>query len=157
MTKRPEVIDFILQNGFSFLEQAKPFPEFSGPVPCAETPELFSQVADLDDAEFFGESSISAMQQNALFRQAKTVCATCPFMASCLDWAISNDEYGVWGGTTKAERLERQVAPQLTQEAAIRLQEEYRFITDAPVGEICRAYSAVPRTVARWRKIVAHT
>ena len=36
---------------------------------------------------------------------AKAVCATCPVMAQCLDWAMTVAEpYGIWGGTTPEER-----------------------------------------------------
>lgn len=45
---------------------------------------------------------------------AKTVCATCPASAACLQWALDHDErYGVWGGMTDSERqrrAQRQVA-----------------------------------------------
>ena len=38
---------------------------------------------------------------------AKAVCANCPVIKECLDWALSVGEpYGVWGGLTVAERLE---------------------------------------------------
>jgi WhiB family redox-sensing transcriptional regulator len=36
---------------------------------------------------------------------AKAVCARCPVRRRCVDWALSVGEaYGVWGGTTPAER-----------------------------------------------------
>ena len=38
-------------------------------------------------------------------RQAKAVCATCPLVETCLDYAIRNDEWGIWGGTTMQERM----------------------------------------------------
>lgn len=34
----------------------------------------------------------------------KELCANCPVIAECLDYAIIYDEEGVWGGTTKRER-----------------------------------------------------
>lgn len=35
----------------------------------------------------------------------KRVCARCPVRKVCLDWALAHDEqYGVWGGLTNAER-----------------------------------------------------
>lgn len=38
-------------------------------------------------------------------RQAKAVCAECPVVSDCLDYAITtNQEYGVWGGTSEEER-----------------------------------------------------
>jgi WhiB family transcriptional regulator, redox-sensing transcriptional regulator len=36
---------------------------------------------------------------------AKAVCATCPVQSECLEFAIAtNQEYGVWGGTSEEER-----------------------------------------------------
>ncbi|MBT2382065.1 WhiB family transcriptional regulator [Streptomyces sp. ISL-11] len=36
---------------------------------------------------------------------AKSVCRRCPVMERCLRWALeTNQEYGVWGGTSEAER-----------------------------------------------------
>lgn len=38
-------------------------------------------------------------------RDAKVVCQQCPVMAECLKFAIStNQEYGIWGGTSEEER-----------------------------------------------------
>lgn len=36
--------------------------------------------------------------------EAKKVCATCTLRMECLDYAMANDELGVWGGTTQRER-----------------------------------------------------
>lgn len=36
---------------------------------------------------------------------AKAVCRTCTVRVECLQYAIdSNQEYGIWGGTTEEER-----------------------------------------------------
>lgn len=35
---------------------------------------------------------------------AKAYCQRCPVSADCLAWALKHQEYGVWGGTTRAER-----------------------------------------------------
>jgi WhiB family redox-sensing transcriptional regulator len=36
---------------------------------------------------------------------AKAVCSTCAVQAQCLEFAIAtNQEYGVWGGTSEEER-----------------------------------------------------
>jgi WhiB family redox-sensing transcriptional regulator len=36
---------------------------------------------------------------------AKAVCAGCDVRADCLEFAIStNQEYGIWGGTSEEER-----------------------------------------------------
>ncbi|MGH9102475.1 MAG: WhiB family transcriptional regulator [Acidimicrobiales bacterium] len=37
--------------------------------------------------------------------RAKAVCACCPVVAACLDFAVrTNQEYGIWGGTDEEER-----------------------------------------------------
>ncbi len=37
--------------------------------------------------------------------KAKAICEACPVKVECLAWAVENDEaYGIWGGTTPAER-----------------------------------------------------
>ena len=36
---------------------------------------------------------------------AKAICADCPVRAPCLEYALSiQEQHGVWGGTTEAER-----------------------------------------------------
>ena len=43
----------------------------------------------------------------AVTRKAKNVCASCPAMAACLQYAIDNDErHGIWGGFTERERVQ---------------------------------------------------
>lgn len=36
--------------------------------------------------------------------RARAVCAACPVAAQCLDYALEKEVYGVWGGTTEADR-----------------------------------------------------
>jgi WhiB family redox-sensing transcriptional regulator len=35
---------------------------------------------------------------------AKAICASCPIAVQCLQFAIANEELGIWGGTTAEER-----------------------------------------------------
>lgn len=38
---------------------------------------------------------------------AKAVCAQCPVITQCLEWALDvGESYGIWGGKSPAERLE---------------------------------------------------
>lgn len=40
-------------------------------------------------------------------KRAKLICAQCPVSTECLSYALENREpYGVWGGTTEAERAQ---------------------------------------------------
>ena len=42
--------------------------------------------------------------------RAKAICATCPVVQPCLDWAVSRREpYGVWGGQSPDERAQRRL------------------------------------------------
>lgn len=34
----------------------------------------------------------------------RSICARCPIWKDCLTYAIRNEDYGVWGGLTTAER-----------------------------------------------------
>jgi WhiB family transcriptional regulator, redox-sensing transcriptional regulator len=36
--------------------------------------------------------------------EAKEFCKRCPYVAECFEWALKNNEMGVWGGTTERER-----------------------------------------------------
>lgn len=41
-------------------------------------------------------------------RLAQRICAGCPVVKECLAWALSTGvAYGVWGGTTEADRRGR--------------------------------------------------
>lgn len=35
---------------------------------------------------------------------AKAICIGCPVINECLQLALENNEYGIWGGTTMEER-----------------------------------------------------
>ena len=35
---------------------------------------------------------------------AKRICARCPVREECLEWALKNEDYGVWGGLSARER-----------------------------------------------------
>ena len=40
-----------------------------------------------------------------LYKTAKELCATCPIIKQCLEYALkTNEEFGVWGGLTAFER-----------------------------------------------------
>lgn len=53
-------------------------------------------------------------QRHAREARAKEVCADCPVLVVCRDWALAAAEpHGVWGGLSESERREvlyRQVA-----------------------------------------------
>lgn len=62
----------------------------------------------LDSAKFFAPSG----ERGALKRQreqaAQRICGGCPVRKECAEFALTHGEqYGVWGGTTAAERATR--------------------------------------------------
>lgn len=50
---------------------------------------------------------------------ALALCAACPFVDECRDWALTHDVYGVWGGTTDADRDEIRALAELPSPASI--------------------------------------
>ena len=57
------------------------------------------QAACTGQAElFFSET------RKSVARKAKEVCAKCPVQRECLEYAIAEDEIGIWGGKTTNER-----------------------------------------------------
>ena len=35
---------------------------------------------------------------------AKKICRQCPHLQECLEWALVNERFGVWGGTNAKDR-----------------------------------------------------
>ena len=64
-----------------------------------------SNCVDVDDPEIFFATGDTTAGINAI-EQAKTICQKCPIKAECLQEAMSEDLYGIWGGTTESERDE---------------------------------------------------
>lgn len=66
--------------------------DFDDP-PCRDTPALF-----------FGRETESPGESQARNNRAKRICHGCPHLDPCRNWAVDNDEDGVWGGTTPLDR-----------------------------------------------------
>lgn len=48
-------------------------------------------------------SSMKALKKAS---EAKAICAECPVLSECLEYAIrTNQDSGIWGGTTEEERI----------------------------------------------------
>jgi WhiB family redox-sensing transcriptional regulator len=59
----------------------------------------------MDAGLFFGSDNESPQQRQAREAKAKTICASCPVRAQCLDDALRNSiRYGIWGGLNEEER-----------------------------------------------------
>jgi Transcription factor WhiB len=62
---------------------------------------------DKRDEIFFGskDTTVRPALNMSQIKKAKLICQTCPVIAECLAFALSNREnYGVWGGTTGRTR-----------------------------------------------------
>lgn len=62
---------------------------------------------DVDPELFFSFDGESRRDLNRRQAEAKAVCARCPVAAACLKWADDHNERGIWGGTTRQERVGR--------------------------------------------------
>lgn len=71
---------------------------YDGKPLCAEVdPELF----------FPQEVEVSPTKMVSVYRDAaaaKEICYSCPLMAGCLEYALSTQEVGIWGGMTERQR-----------------------------------------------------
>lgn len=57
-----------------------------------------------EDPELFFATAVSIHTRRVQDR-AKAVCATCPVVANCLEWAMSQTSVqGIWGGTDEDQR-----------------------------------------------------
>ncbi len=64
-------------------------PDWMSDALCAQT----------DPEAFFPERG------HATARAAKRICAACPVITACRQYAVANNlQHGVWGGTTERER-----------------------------------------------------
>ena len=66
------------------------YPLFDGSQVCAQTdPDLWFPTSEKQTG-----------------RLAKTLCRTCPWLISCLDYALRHEVVGIWGATTERERID---------------------------------------------------
>jgi len=73
---------------WSNLEQQ--YPLFDGSQICAQTdPDLWFPTSEKQTG-----------------RLAKSLCRTCPWVTSCLDYALRHEVVGIWGGKTERERMQ---------------------------------------------------
>ncbi|MDN5798164.1 MAG: WhiB family transcriptional regulator [Intrasporangium sp.] len=66
------------------------YPRFDGTQACLDAPALSARAF----AGTFGADPAPA----------KRICAGCSFLRACREYALATEVYGVWGGTTDADR-----------------------------------------------------
>ena len=84
------------------------YPDFEehGAPPCSETfPDaFFTEERSTSDALRNGKVIELTHSSYTYGKEAKAVCAECPYKIRCLEYAIKYHEIGIWGGTTERER-----------------------------------------------------
>jgi WhiB family redox-sensing transcriptional regulator len=85
-----------------------------------------------EDSIFFPESSDS--EWKAKQDKAISICQQCPVRIQCLEYAIQNNEPGVWGGTSERER--RRIKRARRQEERIQRQFDLEMEFDAEPSDL---------------------
>ena len=101
--------------------------------------------ASRPDVDFFGETKVE-------IQVAKSVCAACPVSQLCLNYAVNNEEYGVWGGYTPKERAQMRTTKFVSQEdrrSAALLRE--RINQGIKNVDLAREFGVTERTIYRWK------
>ena len=86
----------------------KDYPDFEefGAPPCSETfPDaFFTEDKSTSEALRNGRTIELTHATYTYGKEAKAICADCPYKVRCLEYALKNHEQGIWGGTTERER-----------------------------------------------------
>jgi WhiB family redox-sensing transcriptional regulator len=66
--------------------------------------------AGSDTNLFFDPDDDRLTKRERTYREnaAKRICASCPIKPRCMNYAITHNQQGVWGGLTEKERIQRQ-------------------------------------------------
>ena len=59
---------------------------------------------DVEDPTVFAIPLDAGQRMKARAQAAKAICAGCPVIEQCLQFALDGGESGIWGGTTEDER-----------------------------------------------------
>lgn len=81
------------------------FEEFGTP-PCAETfPDAFF-TEEKSESNIYrdGRTIVQTWARYDHEKEAKAICAECPYKVRCLAYALKHSEQGIWGGTTERDR-----------------------------------------------------
>lgn len=134
-----------------------PVPGMTTPLPgTGSSWKAYGVCAQTDPELFFPEKGGSA-------KTPKLLCAGCPVLQECRDWALANDErFGVWGGLSERERRriinkQRDKPARPVDAWTARRDRTIRRLTDEgySAAEIAIRIGCTQRTVTRIRTAVA--
>lgn len=102
---------------------------------------------DVTNPDIFFSDEIAEQEQ------AISLCAICPVLEACLTYALRNEMFGIWGGTTPTERQALRSVPLITPEfrreaAEIRNDIEAEILT---VAQIAAKYRVEERSIYRYK------
>lgn len=66
--------------------------------------EAFKQAAcaNTDVESFYPDNEMLTKEQSMILER---ICERCPVKATCLEWALCNERYGLWANTTPKQRV----------------------------------------------------
>ena len=101
--------------------------------------------------EIFDGETTEAIQE------AKSICGGCPVKQKCLAWAVANESFGIWGGTTPEERNAINAGKTVIsiEERLWAAQVRADLESNLTADEIAERHGVTPRTVFRWRNRLA--
>lgn len=83
------------------------FSRLPGPVADLWEWQYRGACRDLDTEQFFHPEGERGGTRKRRDEAAKAICAQCPVIYQCREYALASQEpYGVWGGLTQEERRE---------------------------------------------------
>ena len=68
------------------------YPKYDGTQPCAQF-----------DLEFYYAEPRNRDDKEEI-KTLKSMCYTCSFQTQCLEWALHNEKFGIWGGLDEDQR-----------------------------------------------------
>ncbi len=81
--------------------------QLTAPVSTNYDWQLRAECRGMDASIFYHPDNERGRSKRIREASAKAVCAQCPVVAQCLEWALDVGEpYGIWGGKSPAERHE---------------------------------------------------
>lgn len=123
------------------------------PFTYAEVEELPKEVIKHGMCTDAPNPDIFFSDETAEQEQAISLCAICPVLELCFNYAVRNEMYGIWGGTTPSERQTLRSVPVITPEfrreaAEIRHDIEAEILT---ITQIAAKYRVDERSIYRYK------